>query len=287
MGIHYLITDPIRVNKPVQLQDRDDPNEKYGTIVPLSKKAATALKQQIDKLTTDDFYVDASSQLKFDGEQIPNVFLNQNSKITVHEDDIVNVNIVNATFTKTTLDTKNFAGCIIKNSKLTNVQDYSNSRHSILEIIDSDLANLYIYGNLEAIKSVIIFEGKDTDNDLLHVHDSMISYSSLLPVNVKTDKTDTTICHLNNCHLTNVLMDSTVELDNVILQSLVKQQLVPVFKSWKIKNFEFVLNEKITSDKTIGNITLKLWAKDPNRQKANNKMADESIMLIDANNKWD
>ena len=290
MGNHYLITDPIRVNKPVQLQVQEDPNEKHGTIVPLSKEAATALKEQIGKLTTDDFDIDESSQLAFDGAKVPNVFLSENSKITVHRDDIVNVNVVNATFNKTVLDTKNFAGCIIKDSSLTNVQDYSNSKHSVLEIVDSDLANLYIYGNFEVIKSVINFEGKDTENDLLKVHDSMVSHSTLLPVNVKTDKTDTTNCHLNNCHITNVLMDSTVELDNVILQSLVNQQLVPVFKSWKIRNFEFVLNEKVAATKTIGNITLKLWVKDldiPSKPKAKSYMADEFIILADDNNKWD
>lgn len=287
MANHYIIKNKIQVNHPVQLFDATEPNNKYGTIVPLTKTAVTALKKQIAKLTPTDLQIDESSQLAFTGAQIPQVFLNQDSHITIHNDNLTNTNIDKVTFTNTVLDTKNFAGCIIKNSELTNVQDYSNSKHSILEIIDSDLANLYIYGNLEVVKSVIIFEGKDTENDLLHVHDSIISYSSLLPVNVKTDKTDTTICHLNNCHLTNILMDSMVELDNVILQSLVKQQLVPVFKSWKIKNFEFVLNEKITSDKTICNITLKLWAKDHNHQKANDNMTDEAIMLTDANNKWD
>lgn len=287
MANHYIIKNKIQINHPVRLFAAAEPNNKYGTIVPLTKTAAIALKKQIEKLTPTDLQIDESSQLAFTGAQIPQVFLNQDSHITIYNDDLTNTNIDKVTFTNTVLDTKNFAGCIIKNSELTNIQDYSDSKHNILEIIDSDLANLYIYGNFEVVKSVMIFEGKDTENDLLHIHNSIISYSSLLPVNVKTDKTDTTNCHLNNCHLTNVLMDSMVELDNVILQSLVKQQLVPVFKSWKIKNFEFVLNEKITAGKTIGDITLKLWAKDPNRQKTNNNMADESIMLTDANNKWD
>lgn len=282
MTNHYIIKDKIKVNQPVQLFDAIEPDNKYGTIVPLTKVAANALENQIDKLTPTDLLIDESSQLAFAGEQIPQVFLNQDSQITIRADH----KIVNATFTNTVLDTKDFASCMIKNSELTNIKIASNLQNNLLALIDSDLAHLELTGNCEIVKSTIIFEGKDTKNDLLKLQDAVIYNSSLLPVNVKTAKTDTSVCHLNNCYLTNVVTDSTIEFDNVILQSLVKQQLVPVFKSWKISNFTFVLTDEITTDQTIGNLTLKLFVKDK-ANKFKDNLTAELIILKDANNSWD
>lgn len=282
MANHYIIKDKIKVNQPVQLFDAIEPDNKYGTIVPLTKVAANALENQIDKLTPTDLLIDESSQLAFAGEQIPQVFLNLNSQITIRADN----KIVNATFADTVLDTKDFAGCIIKNSTLTDIKIANLAQNNLLELVDSDLAHLELTGNCEIIKSAIIFEGKDAEKDLLKLRDTVIYNSSLLPVNVKTAKTDTTVCHLNNCHLTNVVTDSTIEFDNVILQSLVKQQLVPVFKSWKISNFTFVLSDKLTTDQTIGNITLKPFMKDKTNKFKDN-LTDELIILKDADNTWD
>lgn len=282
MANHYIIKDKIKVNQPVQLFDAIEPDNKYGTIVPLTKAAASALEKQIDQLTTNDFQIDESSQLAFAGEQIPQVFLNLNSQITIRADN----KIVNATFADTVLDTKDFAGCIIKNSTLTDIKIANLAQNNLLELVDSDLAHLELTGNCEIIKSAIVFEGKDAEKDLLKLRDTVIYNSSLLPVNVKTAKTDTTVCHLNNCHLTNVVTDSTIEFDNVILQSLVKQQLVPVFKSWKISNFTFVLSDKLTTDQTIGNITLKPFMKDKTNKFKDN-LTDELIILKDADNTWD
>lgn len=282
MANHYIIKDKIKVNQPVQLFDAIEPDNKYGTIVPLTKVAANALENQIDKLTPTDLLIDESSQLAFAGEQIPQVFLNLNSQITIRADN----KIVNATFADTVLDTKDFAGCIIKNSTLTDIKIANLAQNNLLELVDSDLAHLELTGNCEIIKSAIIFEGKDAEKDLLKLRDTVIYNSSLLPVNVKTAKTDTTVCHLNNCHLANVVTDSTIEFDNVILQSLVKQQLVPVFKSWKISNFTFVLSDKLTTDQTIGNITLKLFMKDKTNKFKDN-LTDELIILKDADNTWD
>lgn len=282
MANHYIIKDKIKVNQPVQLFDAIEPDNKYGTIVPLTKVAANALENQIDKLTPTDLLIDESSQLAFAGEQIPQVFLNLNSQITIRADN----KIVNATFADTVLDTKDFSGCIIKNSTLTDIKIANLAQNNLLELVDSDLAHLELTGNCEIIKSAIIFEGKDAEKDLLKLRDTVIYNSSLLPVNVKTAKTDTTVCHLNNCHLTNVVTDSTIEFDNVILQSLVKQQLVPVFKSWKISNFTFVLSDKLTTDQTIGNITLKPFMKDKTNKFKDN-LTDELIILKDADNTWD
>lgn len=282
MTNHYIIKNKIQVNHPVQLFAAANSNTKYGTIVPLTKTAVMALEKQIAKLTPTDLQIDESSQLAFAGEQIPQVFLNQDSQITIRADN----KIVNATFTNTVLDTKDFAGCIIKNSKLTDIKTASNLQNNLLALIDSDLAHLELTGNCEIVKSAIIFEGKDAEHDLLKLQDAVIDNSSLLPVNVKVAKTDTSVCHLNNCYLTNVVTDSTIEFDNVILQSFVKQQLVPVFKSWKISNFTFILNDKITADQTIGNLTLKLFVKDKTNKFKDN-LTDELIILKDANNTWD
>lgn len=282
MANHYIIKNKIQVNHPVRLFAATEPDNKYGTIVPLTKIAVTALEKQIEKLTPTDLQIDESSQLAFTGAQIPQVFLNQDSQITIRADN----KIINATFTNTVLDTKDFAGCIIKNSKLTDIKTASNLQNNLLALIDSDLAHLELTGNCEIVKSAIIFEGKDTEKDLLKLQDAVIYNSSLLPVNVKTAKTDTSVCHLNNCYLTNVVTDSTIEFDNVILQSFTKQQLVPVFKSWEISNFTFVLNDKITADQTIGNLTLKLFVKDKTNKFKDN-LTNELIILKDANNTWE
>lgn len=144
----YVVENEVKINKPFTLKAESSnivqgKNKvlkcQYGTIIPITKEAVTAIKEQLPNLTIRDLMINYNSCLKFAGSKIPHITL-LNSQVNIGEKEIDNT-----VFIDTDLDATKYQECKINNTKLYNCK-FKFRKHNVINLTNSTFENITFSG---------------------------------------------------------------------------------------------------------------------------------------------
>ena len=144
----YVVKDEVKINKPFTLKAEFSGivqgkkkifKRQYGTIIPTTKEAVTAIKEQLPNLTIRDLMINYNSCLKFAGSKIPQITL-LNSQVNIGEKEIDN-----AIFIDTDLDATKYQDCKITNTKFYNCK-FKFRKYNVIDLANSTFENITFFG---------------------------------------------------------------------------------------------------------------------------------------------
>lgn len=144
----YVVKDEVKINKPFTLKAEFDGivqgkkkifKRQYGTIIPTTKEAVTAIKEQLPNLTIRDLMINYNSCLKFAGSKIPQITL-LNSQVNIGAKEIDN-----AIFIDTDLDATKYQDCKITNTKFYNCK-FKFRKYNVIALANSTFENITFFG---------------------------------------------------------------------------------------------------------------------------------------------
>lgn len=144
----YVVKDAVKINKPFTLKTEFSGivqgkkkifKRQYGTIIPTTKEAVTAIKEQLSNLTIRDLMINYNSCLKFAGSKIPQITL-LNSQVNIGKKEIDNT-----IFIDTKLDATKYQKCKINNTKFYNCK-FKFREYNVINLANSTFENITFFG---------------------------------------------------------------------------------------------------------------------------------------------